>query len=153
MVAMVASAAASLVRATPWGNGGVQGKRVMQGLMALQAAKLFVAVEAEGLRSRGAVATGASRARAGLVREEECEVGAFCPLYSSLREVSTRGVVARSASAVNGGECVLFLSSVAIGLAFSKFSLLVGSAIFYWMASAVRLFVCRRFGVHCLFEP
>ncbi|KAG0631236.1 hypothetical protein M758_1G237600 [Ceratodon purpureus] len=106
MVAMVACAAASLVRVTPSGSGNVQGKRVMQGLMALQAAKLFVAVEAEGLRSRGAVVSGASRARAGLVREEECEVGAFCPLYSSVREVSMRGVVARSASAVNGAVSV-----------------------------------------------
>ena len=77
----------------------------MQGLMALQAAKLFVAVEAEDLRGRGAMVCGASRSRTSLVREqEECEVGAFCPLYSSRREVSTRGFMARGASAVDGGK-------------------------------------------------
>ena len=58
------------------------------------------------------------------MREEECEVGGFCPLYSSLREVSTRGVVGTSGSAIHAGECVLFLSSVAIGLAFCNLSLL-----------------------------
>jgi hypothetical protein len=96
MVAMVACAAASLVRVTPSGSG----KRVMQGLMALQAAKVFMTVEAEVVRNRSAV--GASRGRT----ELECEVGPFCPLYSSRREVSTRAGVARSASAVNGAVSV-----------------------------------------------
>lgn len=106
MVAMVASAVASMLRVTPSSNGSVPGKRAMQGLMALQAAKLFVAGQADGLRSRGGpvVAPLSLRTTASLVRDEECEVGAFCPLYSAFREVSTRGVVARSASAVNGGK-------------------------------------------------
>lgn len=98
MVAMVASAAASLTRVTPLCNGSIQGKRVMQSLMALQAAKLFVAVESG---SRGALMTAAAAAPRA---KTTAEVAAFCPLYSSLSEVSTRRFVARSAAAANGGE-------------------------------------------------
>lgn len=87
MVAMVASAAASLIRAVPSGNG----KRVMHTLMALQAAKLFVAVEP----SARILSLGAVKAKTTSV-----EVAPFCPLYSSLSEVSTRRFSA--AAATNG---------------------------------------------------
>lgn len=87
MVAMVASAAASLIRAVPSGNG----KRVMHTLMALQAAKLFVAVEP----STRILSLGAVKAKTTSV-----EVAPFCPLYSSLSEVSTRRFSA--AAATNG---------------------------------------------------
>jgi len=96
MVAMVTSAAASLIRATQSCNGSIRGKGVMQTLMALQAAKLFVSVESSGVR-RYTSALMAPRAKS-----TSAEVAPFCPLFSSFNEVSTRRFANRGAAATNG---------------------------------------------------
>lgn len=86
--------ASSFVKATPpCAGSNTQGNRALRGLLALQAAKLVVAGETELRRSRLAVASAVGRTRTILEREGDAEegdgeVGACCPLYSSLREVS-----------------------------------------------------------------
>ncbi|XP_024393378.1 uncharacterized protein [Physcomitrium patens] len=103
---MAAAAMSSVVRVASC-TGSTQDKRILHSLMALHAAKIFVAVESS---SRGAVASAALKTKTSLVREEECSVGAFCSLYSTFSEVSTRGlsrVAARSSAAATNGAVSL----------------------------------------------
>lgn len=117
---IAAAAMSSVVRVASC-TGSTQDKRILHSLMALHAAKIFVAVESS---SRGAVASAALKTKTSLVREEECSVGAFCSLYSTFSEVSTRGlsrVAARSsAAATNGGEFIIIFSESCIRLTFLR---------------------------------